>query len=106
MVLSDSIKNYDFIEFYYIVSNDSDGIGRGSSILTPEEIETQTANNKFVHLVGYDNNYINFKYTNDTTLTYIRSRTVKILKVNGIKFSKNLSEQMYSNVLYFNNSGV
>ena len=57
---------------------------------------------------GFDaaGRYGNLKFTTDTTAIFTQSNTEKVYEIKGIKFSKNLSEQMYSNVLYENSSGV
>lgn len=74
-------------------------------LITKQQLEDSKVGKFSVSGWGQRSNH--FIVVNDTTFncTLIEGDQ-RVYKIYGIKFSKNLSEQMYSNVLYENSSGV
>lgn len=112
LTLSKEWDNYDFIVFTHCHPDQtSSGSGSNKLVLIPviyrKEILNQVyENNGHVILTGYGTRFMSLNCGNDKkTFTISERRDTNILGVYGYNISKNLSEQMYSNVLYENSSG-
>jgi len=107
ITLNDSYKNYDFIAFNVSIPQESPTSSSpilNNFVVSRKAIEDSTVG-KFA-LVGYGTRSLHFVIISDTSLQCtVNESNMTAYKIYGIKFSKNLSEQMYSNVLYENASG-
>lgn len=68
---------------------------------------TSGGNNQYITVGTFENKQINVYFGQSLIALSLNGNTTNALKCDayGIKFSKNLTEQMYSNVLYENASG-
>ena len=107
IILSNSYKNYDFIGFNFSWEAESPASNnpiQNSSIVSVQQLEDSKVGKFSIH--GFGSRSTHFIIVDDTTFNCTATENgQKISKIYGIKFSKNLSEQMYSNVLYENSSG-
>ena len=116
--LSKSWKDYDVLEFVFFVKGntlaDSNPYGVERFVTTKSIQDCYSANQYFrialfANDLGSDSRLVSLRVPSETQFVVNtnggNNQSLNIKYINGIKFSKNLTEQMYSNVLYENASG-
>ena len=91
--LSGNISDYDLIEFE--VNRSGAGYLNETVMTFPSSVLTTltgtTGGSKHASIVGYADDYINFYYNNDNSLVIINAKSLKIVKIKGIKFGRYVS---------------
>ena len=105
ITLNKSWKDYDVIEIDYSGQNWSVSLPVYHNV---NKIKSEGYISAYTDETSDSIKFFDLKVVSgsDTQLTVDGSRFFVCRKIYGIKFSKNLSEQMYSNVLYENSSGA
>lgn len=101
ITLSKPISDFDFIEF--IFHNQADTNYRSSHIVDSKKMQEIIGLNYSFY--SWSDREKSFTIDSVTQFTHVSEKNCSVIEIYGIKFSKNLSEQMYSNVLYENANG-